>query len=145
MRCVLADVNVWLATLVADHQHHARAVGWWRSLVLPAGSRVAFCRVTQLGLLRLLTNERVMGRQRTTIYEAWQLYQQVLSRPPVFFVQEPEGTEELLAEHCRLGGSSRKFWTDGYLAAFARAGQLRLATFDRGFERYPNLDLSLLE
>ena len=144
MRYVLADVNVWLATLVVEHPHHSAAIGWWRADLLPREGRIAFCRITQLGLLRLLTNEQVMGKQRKTIEEAWALYGQVLSRPAVVFAPEPEGTEAVLAEHCQLGGSSRKFWTDGYLAAFARAGGLGLVTFDRGFRRYAGLDLTLL-
>lgn len=145
MRYLLADVNVWLATLVADHPHHTSALRWWKEDLLPADHRAAFCRITQLGLLRLLTNERVMGRQRKTVEEAWSIYQRVLTAKNVVFGPEPEGTEALLAEHCQLGGSSRKFWTDGYLAAFARAGKLGLVTFDRDFERFPALDLTLLE
>ncbi|HVS66174.1 MAG TPA: TA system VapC family ribonuclease toxin [Thermoanaerobaculia bacterium] len=144
MRFVLADVNVWLATLVVEHPHHGLAIGWWRDELLPSEERIAFCRVTQLSLLRLLTNERVMGPQRKTIEEAWGLYGRIVSRRPVVFVSEPEGTETLLAEHCRLGGSSSGFWIDGYLAAFARAGGLGLVTFDRGFRRYRDLDLRLL-
>ncbi len=41
--------------------HHQPATRWWRQELLPADDRAAFCRVTQLGLLRLLTNDRVMG------------------------------------------------------------------------------------
>jgi predicted nucleic acid-binding protein len=52
--------------------------------------------------------------------------------------------EVRLAEHCRLGAESRKLWTDAYLAAFARAGGIGLATFDRGFRRHDGLDLILL-
>ena len=144
MRYVLADVNVWLATLVVDHPHHEVAVAWWRDRLLPAGDRLAFCRVTQLGLLRLLTNERVMGRQRKSVRDAWSIYQDLLSLRAVVFAPEPEGTEERLAEHCRLSGAPRAFWTDAYLAAFARAGGLGLVTFDRGFQRYTGLDLTLL-
>ena len=40
-----------------------------------------------------------MGQQRKTIEEAWSIYEQVLSRKPVSFAPEPEGTEALLAEH----------------------------------------------
>jgi hypothetical protein len=32
-----------------------------------------------------------------------------------------------------------KIWTDAYLAAFARAAQLHLTTFDSGFGRYEGL------
>jgi toxin-antitoxin system PIN domain toxin len=144
MRYVLADVNVWLATLVAEHPHHEVAVDWWRNDLLEAGDRLAFCRVTQLGLLRLLTNDRVMGRQRKSVVAAWSVYRDLLSLPMVVFAPEPEGTEELLAEHCLLGGESPGVWTDAYLAAFARAGGLGLVTFDRGFRRYAGLDLRVL-
>jgi len=141
---VLADVNVWLATLVEQHPHHEPAVRWWREEILPEDRRVVFCRMTQLGLLRLLCNESVMGRQRKTSEEAWRIYDQVLSTRPVVFADEPAGTEERLAEYGRGGGSSGGFWSDAYLAAFARSAGLGFATFDRGFRRYEGLALTLL-
>ncbi len=145
MRHHLADVNVWLATLVAEHPHHRAAIRWWRESLLPAADRIAFCRITQLGLLRLLTNRRVMGRQRKTIDEAWSIYRRLRAARPVVFAPEPEGTEAVLARQCELGAESSKFWTDSYLAAFARAGDLALVTFDRGFTRFPGLELELLD
>jgi predicted nucleic acid-binding protein len=36
------------------------------------------------------------------------------------------------------------FWTDAYLAAFARSAGLRLVTFDRGFARFSGLEVLLL-
>lgn len=71
---ILADVNVWLATLVESHPHHAAARRWWREDVLADGRRPVFCRVTQLGLLRLLTNEQVMGPNRRSLAAAWRDY-----------------------------------------------------------------------
>ena len=145
VRHLLADVNVWLATVVGEHPHHRATIRWWREGLLPAGDRIAFCRLTQLGLLRLLTNERVMGRQRKTIAEAWSIYERLRTAEPVVFAPEPETTETLLARQRSLGGTSTKFWTDSYLAAFARAGDLGLVTFDRDFTRFPGLDLTLLD
>lgn len=144
MRYLLVDVNVWLATVVADHPHHVAAIRWWQEDLLTSDDRVAFCRITQLGILRLLTNKQVMGGQRKTVDEAWSIYERLLAAAPVVFAPEPEGTESLLAEQCALGGASAKFWTDSYLAAFARAGSLGLVTFDRDFERFPKLPLTLL-
>ncbi|MEE2964223.1 MAG: hypothetical protein VX427_08785 [Acidobacteriota bacterium] len=43
MRLILADVDVWLATLVADHPHHESVTRWWRDVVLPRGEVVGFC------------------------------------------------------------------------------------------------------
>ena len=145
MRHLLADVNVWLATVVAEHPHHQSAIRWWKEGLLPSGGRLVFCRLTQLGLLRLLTNRRVMGPQRKSIREAWSIYRRLRAARPVVFAPEPQGTETLLARQCALGGSSTKFWTDSYLAAFARAGDLGLVTFDRDFESFPDLELTLLD
>ena len=35
-------------------------------------------------------------------------------------------------------------WTDAYLAAFARERQYQLVTFDKAFERWHDLDSSIL-
>ncbi len=98
-RSILADVNLWLATMVAEHSHHESAKNWWSREVLPSRSEVAFCRVTQLGLLRLLTNEKVMGDNRRAHLQAWQDYLQLVSQKSVIYREEPEGAEGILAAH----------------------------------------------
>ncbi len=49
----LPDVNVWIALAAERHAHHMRAREWFATL---ADERLVFCRITQLGFLRLLTN-----------------------------------------------------------------------------------------
>ena len=144
MPSVLADVNVWLATLVAEHPHHAAATRWWMSDVIPAGHQVALCRLTQLGLLRLLSNERVMGPQRMDHGQAWAVVGDLTAQDNVDVLDEPAGVDPRLAGLCARGGSSPGFWTDAYLAAFALAGGHRFATFDRGFLRFDGLEVLLL-
>lgn len=141
---ILADVNVWLATVVEAHPHHDPAVRWWKEEVLPASSTVFFCRVTQLGLLRLLSNDAVMGSARRSPTEAWHDYDQLLSQPPVSFLAEPEGLDERIRAHTFERERSASLWTDAYLAAFAQEAKVRLATFDRGFRRFEELDLTVL-
>ena len=141
---VLADVNVWLATLVAAHPHHKAATGWWKSDMLPAGQHVALCRMTQLGLLRLLSNESVMGPQRMDHGRAWELVGDLTAQENVDVLDEPTGVDRHLAGLSARGGSSPGFWSDAYLAAFALAGGHRFATFDRGFLRFDGLDVVLL-
>jgi toxin-antitoxin system PIN domain toxin len=143
-RYILADVNLWLATLVEEHDHHSLAVDWWRDEALSSGARVAFCRITQLGLLRLVTNETVMGKKKRSIDQAWQDYEQLLSQEPIIYVDEPEGVESLMKDLCAMVESSRNFWTDAYLSAFAIAIGFSFATFDKGFRRFPGLELTLL-
>lgn len=141
---VLADVNVWLATLVQQHPHHESALGWWRRQVLPDGHEVLFCRVTQLGLLRLLSNATVMGASRRTPRQAWRDYDRLVAQGPVGYLAEPPHVARILRGHTLDEDASASLWTDAYLAAFAQAAEVSLATFDRGFSRFSGLRLHLL-
>lgn len=140
----LADVNVWLATLVREHPHHDAAVRWWRDTVLAGGGEVCFCRFTQLGLLRLLCNRRVMGKATRTSEEAWSDYVTLLQQDPVTYLEEPPGLEVRLAALV-AGNSGTAIWSDAYLAAFALAADVTLATFDRGFCSFAGLRPALLD
>ena len=53
----LLDVNGWLAAVWARHRHHATAKQW----VDNEEDDLAFCRVTEMSLLRLVTNPAVLG------------------------------------------------------------------------------------
>jgi len=130
---------------VQQHPHHQRAINWWRRKVLPDGQEVLFCRVTQLGLLRLLSNETVMGASRRTLREAWRDYDRLLAQGPIGYLHEPDDVDQVLRSHTLDESASASLWTDAYLAAFARAADVRLATFDRGFSRFSGLRLQLLD
>jgi uncharacterized protein len=56
----LPDVNVWIALAADKHVHHNVAKHWFMNI---QADRVLFCRITQLGFLRLLTNRHVMGEE----------------------------------------------------------------------------------
>ena len=85
-----------------------------------------------------------MGSQRQTTQQAYASYSQLLEQSIIDFVSEPSGLEARLLAYCELGRSSKNFWTDAYLAAFASAGTMSLVTFDRGLQRFPDLELQLL-
>lgn len=141
---ILADVNIWLAALVEVHPHHDRVTGWLREEVVPGGLELSFCRLTQLGLLRLLTNRTVMGEARRTPREAWSDWRRILEQPPMTFQEEPPSVEDRLESLIREQPAARGLWTDAYLAAFAMESGVMLATLDRGFRRFPDLELILL-
>ena len=138
----LPDVNVWLALSVQDHPHHVRATTYWRG---EGAAERLFCRTTWLALPRLLSDRRVLGGRALDGPSAWGILQQWEAQPRVAFRDELAGTEELLrgwSGSLDLRGGD---WTDAYLAALAIAGDLRLVTFDRGFERFPGLSWLHLE
>jgi uncharacterized protein len=124
------DINVWVALTYDGHTHHSSAAKWFGTL--PPESSFAFCRFTQLGLLRLLTTEAVMSDDVMTQPQAWAAYDRWLGDPRFAFVDEPATLETRFRVLTRLRQPATKDWADSYLAAFATAGQLTLVTFDRG-------------
>jgi predicted nucleic acid-binding protein len=54
----LPDVNIWVALTSDKHVHHLTARNWLQNLGM---EQIAFCRITELGFLRLLTNRHVMN------------------------------------------------------------------------------------
>lgn len=132
----LPDLNVWLALVDPDHQHHVRARQYWET---EAAEQLAFCRVSMLGLLRLLSHAKVMRGAPFTPAEAWQAYEALRALPEVTF----------LAEHPRLEAQFRAWtdrpaltphrWTDAWLAALAKTTGSRLVSFDADFHSFPDL------
>jgi toxin-antitoxin system PIN domain toxin len=136
------DINVWVALSHAGHVHHLVARDWFDSL--EPDVRFCFNRFTQLGLLRLLTAEAVMGDEVLDQPEAWAVYDEWQEDDRVGFLEEPVGLERRFRTLTRLKQAAPKAWADAYLAAFAETSQLTLVTFDRAF-RGKTKPLILLE
>ncbi len=137
----LVDANVWLALSYSDHFHHEIARAWFE---LQADSSCAFCRLTQMALLRHLTNSRIMGSSVQTQQQAWTVYDKLSNDPRVLFLNEPPALDLEFRALSQSPSPSHQRWTDAYLAALARLCTARIATFDRGFATYSGLDLALL-
>jgi hypothetical protein len=135
----LPDVNVWIALASDQHIHHSVANQWIQNL---EADKLAFCRVTELGFLRLLTNVHVMGQSVLKAAQAWDIYDTLLADPRIIFLTEQPG----FGTHWRRIGSSisggPNAWTDAYLAALASFERITIATFDRRFR--PLGDCSVL-
>jgi len=138
----LCDVNFLLALCYEGHIHHPQVLTWFDQ---QDDLEVILCRNTQLGLLRLLCNSVVMGPDVCTLEQAWHVYDAVVSDVRFEFAGEPEGLEPYIRQYTTSGLASPKLWQDAYLAAFARAGKLRLVTFDQGFRGFEGLQLTLLK
>jgi hypothetical protein len=137
----LPDVNVWIALAAEGHIHHVPAREWFAA---QPDASVAFCRITQMGLLRLLTNPNVMGRAPRTIGQAWDVFTQLRRDRRLLFMAEPEGVESAWRGFMTQPGVGPSSWTDAYLAAFARTHSCLLVTFDNGFARWAEVKLRLL-
>jgi toxin-antitoxin system PIN domain toxin len=128
------DINVWLAITVSGHVHHRQAAAWYQG-VKP--EHVFFCRLTQLGLLRLLTTQAVMGPDVLTQRHAWDIYDQFIASGTQL-AEEPTDVEEAMRLLTWHSTSSPKLWTDAYLAAFAKQYGARLVTFDKALASIAN-------
>ena len=144
----LPDINVWLALAVQEHPHHQAALRYWATAQADrtregaaaaragSGSRLWFCRVTMLGLVRLLCQPKAVGPGALDTLAAWTLYAQYRALPHIGLLPEPEGCDDALRALVGAGSLPPRLWTDAYLAAVSLSAGLRLVTFDRDFERF---------
>jgi toxin-antitoxin system PIN domain toxin len=127
----LPDVNVWIALSSNRHTHHLPAKHW---LDRVSEEQIAFCRITELGFLRLLTNRHVMQQEVLTPSDAWKAYDAFRADPRVAFMTEMPGFSQLWRLAAGQIPSGHNAWTDAYLAAFARHADTSIVTFDLGFK-----------
>jgi toxin-antitoxin system PIN domain toxin len=138
----LVDVNVWVAALFGWHPQNRAATQWLNE---QEDEELAFCRVTELALLRHLTNPAVARVDVRTRRQAWDLLLELQQDPRVRFVSEPPGLATLWMAFSKRDDYSLNLWTDGYLAAFAQAAHADLVTFDRSMHgRYPSVKIVTL-
>ena len=124
------DLNVWLALSVAGHSHSPESWNWLR--LLSPEAKLIFSRYTHIGLLRLLTNQSVMGEQTLTLRRAWEVYDRWLEDPRVEFYPEPRSIDAAFRHMTRpfAAKPASKWVGDCYLLAFAKDSQATLVTFD---------------
>lgn len=132
-RTFLPDVNVWVALVFDNHDHHGAAVSWVNAI---GDEGLAFCRMTQQGLMRLSTNHRAMQGHVLTLAGAWALYDRISGDSRISFASEPAGIEHRWRQLTQANQSSTHLWNDAYLAAFAACAGFEVVTFDRGFEQF---------
>jgi len=120
-------MNVWLALATVEHIHSAPAKSWWQS----EDGTIAFCRLTQLGFLRLMTTAAAMDGKPLTIAEAWRVYDRLYDDDRVTFVAEPVEVEKRFREKAVGRTASPKVWADAWLLATAQEAGGALVTFDK--------------
>jgi uncharacterized protein len=138
---ILLDVGLWLAAVWGRHVHHPVAAEW---LDQQEGD-LALCRVTQMSLLRLLSNPAVMREDVASRGDAWQVIDQIRADQRVVWADEPSQLEGVWRAISAKDENSHKLWTNDYLAAFAQTSGAALATLDRKLRnRYPSIRVETL-
>jgi len=133
----LADVNFLIAILDIKHEHSEQASSWLKN----AGERhsIVICRVAQMGAIRLLTKQSIMGAGVLTGAEAWGYLNTLFKDDRFVFGSEPVSFESSWQTICEWTPKGSSAETGSYLAAFAIAGNLTMVTFDGGMTRFPGL------
>jgi toxin-antitoxin system PIN domain toxin len=119
----LLDVNVLVALLVPEHEHHPAAVSWFAS---QSGQGWATCSVTELGVIR------VCAQLPGGIWAPEETADRLLlltaaSRDYVFW---PDSTSPAVMPEVRSAATAKQI-TDRYLLGLARRHDGRVITFDR--------------
>ena len=125
----LPDVNVSLALASGRHIHSQTCADWLNSII---SAEIAFCRVAQMGLLRLLTNESVMGKDVLSSRAAGRTYRTMIQDERISFHQEPFDLEDEWRKSTSKDVPIPKICIDAYLASFAKLTDMRLVSLDRG-------------
>lgn len=141
MKSFLVDVNVWLALAYDRHIHYRPAHAWFANV---APESALFCRFTQVGFLRLLTNSKVMGADVMGQTAAWRVYDALCRDLRVSFVGEPAGVEPAFRRLTQNRHAVPGNWTDAYLAALAVTHGLTVVSFDRGFMKMEKVEAMIL-
>lgn len=120
----LLDVNALIALAHTGHSLHAKAMGWYRS-VLTSATGFHTCSITELGFVRVSV---ITGLQRD-IAGAKQALGALKSSSKVRFelISDDLGVAQLPAFV-----KSPQSVTDGHLVDLAHKHSIRLVTLDRG-------------
>jgi uncharacterized protein len=128
----LIDVNVWIAFVIQNHEHHQKAVGRIESI---EDGDVCFCRATQQGFFRLLSQHGPTRGNPISTSACWDLYAQLRAKPQTAYLNEPAGVDEAWQALTTTKFVSPNLWMDAYLQAFAELSGLKIITFDRALAK----------
>jgi toxin-antitoxin system PIN domain toxin len=120
----LLDVNVLVALLVPEHQHHNLAIDWFTSQAV--GEKWATCAVTELGVLRVCA--QLPGGPWPPETTADRLLLLTAARTEYEFW--PDAIPPATMAEVRTA-TTAKLITDRYLLGLARRYGGRVVTFDR--------------
>ena len=122
----LLDVNVLMALLWENHEHHHTARGWLRR-----ATDFATCPVSQLGFARV-SSHPLLGYSMAP-EQAFAALRRFLADSRHRFISDDLSCEDRVVRTDLMSGANQI--TDHYLVALARQHRVSLATFDEPLAR----------
>ncbi len=135
---ILLDVNVVLAAHRTDHPHHNVARPWLERLTAGTESFGVPSSVWT-SFLRIATSRRIFVVP-TPSAEAFAFIRAIAAQPEHVPIEPGVRHLDLLESACSEGDAAGDLVADAYLVAIAAEHGSSLASFDRDFARFPNLD-----
>jgi hypothetical protein len=135
---ILLDVNVVLAAHRADHPHHAVVRPWFDEL---AGGQTQFWvpDVVWASFVRISTSSRIFAVP-TPLDEAFGFLRAVRSHPDHVPLEPGEHHLVVFEDLCTTFDAAGELAVDAYLAALAIERGSALASLDRDFARFEDLE-----
>lgn len=141
MNCV--DVNVLVNLSNGASPSHAVARDWLDSTV-DSGEAIVIPESAAVGYTRIVTDRRIMPHP-VSPESAFGFLDALVARPRVTMFAAKSSTYERFKATATSLGLRGKDIPDAWLAAVARDLGAAVVTFDRGFRRFPDLRVMLLE
>lgn len=132
----LLDVNLLMALLWENHEHHSKARLWFKSV-----SAFATCPVVQLGFARVSSHPH-LGFSLTPEM-GFGVLRQFLADPRHEFIPDDLSCTDRVVRTEHMGGANQI--TDRYLVALARQHRLSLATLDQPLAKSFASEIDLVE
>lgn len=129
MKAALLDLNVLVALLWPDHEHHLAAIRWLKDR--PASARWATCPLTQLGFIRIVSNPAFSKEALSPVNAAMLLARNLDDNPNHEFWPDSLPVPRVIQD---FGGRLQGYRqvTDAYLLTLAAESKGVFATFDSG-------------
>jgi uncharacterized protein len=136
---ILPDVNVLVYAYRREAEDH-EAYAAWLTAVVAGDDELALVGHCLTGFLRIVTNHRVFADPAPTL-DALRFVERLRAARRGHWLAATAATWRVFSENAsRDRGVKGNLVPDAYLAALSVAHGCRLATADRGFARFPDLD-----
>lgn len=136
---IVLDVNVLVAAFREDHQHHLQTRPWLERL-LSEGEEIVIPDAVWVGFVRITTSRSVFEIPATAA-EAFEFVAGVTGVPGYRVMPGLTEGIALFARVCLEASASGNLVPDAYIASVARAYACPVASFDRDFRRFDDLEI----
>ncbi len=137
---ILPDVNVLVYAFRREAQSHERYASWLADVVA-GDDELALHDLPLVSFVRIVTNPRIVPTAAPTVLALDFVARLRAARRARWLPAAPSSWQRMHELAADDRGISGNLTPDAYLAALALTHGCRLATADRGFRRFPGLDV----